>query len=491
MIAIVVSRADFASEHIGEHLLSLADWDRRIDDAAPDAEDGGEVFRTDGFELRTFDQMHLDIEAAADAFDDPDLLVFASRHAGDTGPLLTAHFTGNFGPAKFGGEDNALATSCPRALSAVVDALDEYAPPEYDVGVEATHHGPTAVGVPSMFVELGSDEPQWDDPDGARAVAQAILDLDGVAPNAERRPGDSLRDDTASDDDAPPSDADSSIRRHVVGIGGGHYAPRFERVIRETDWHVGHIGADWALTAMGEPDAHRDVLDAAFERSGADLALVDGDHEAVVDAIEDLGYRTVGERWLRETDDVPLSLVSLLEAELSPVEDGLRFGVPAREGEAPSPTDVAIVDLPDDLLADAQGVDADAAREAVERFAYGFETAESGTRIEGAAAFPASGDAAGFSTDTDALAPDADLAAYDDLIAALAELLAAKYDTVERHNGHLLAEVEAFDPELASAAGVPEGPAFGKLSNGQPVEVDGERIAPEDVQSVQTETFEL
>ena len=144
------------------------------------------------------------------------------------------------------------------------------------------------------------------------------------------------------------------------------------------------------------------------------------------------------------------------------------------------------------MLADAEGVDADAVREAVERFAYGFETAESGTRIEGAAAFPASDDAGHFSTDTGDPAPDADApAAYDDLIAALSEILAEKYDTVERQNGHLMAEVEAFDPELASAAGVPEGPAFGKLSNGQPVEVDGERIAPEDVQSIRTETFEL
>jgi len=478
VIGIVVSRADSASEHVGEHLLELADWRRRVDDAHPDAEGGGAVFRTDGFELRTFETIHLDVEAAAAPFDDPDLLVFASRHAGDTGPLLTAHFTGNFGPAKFGGEDNALAAACPNALSAVVDALDERAPSEYDVGVEATHHGPTAVGVPSMFVELGSDEEQWQDPEGARAVAEAILELDGVAPHAERLPGDG----------DSPAVTDCPIRRHVVGIGGGHYAPRFERIVRETDWHVGHVAADWALDAVGDPADHRDVLDAAFEQSEADLALVDdadGEYEAVVDAIEELGYRTVGERWLRETDGVPLSLVTPLEDDLAPIADGLRFGDPAREAELVPEDEVTIVDLPDDLLAEAQGVDADAVRDAVERHAYAFETSESGTRVEGRAAFPAADGVGDAAEDAD------DPAAYQELIAALADVLAEKYDTVERRNGCLRVATEAFDPELAGAAGVPEGPAFGKLSNGQPVDVDGETIAPEDVRSIREAEFEV
>ena len=472
MIGIVVSRADSASEHIGEHLLSLADWSRRADDAHPDARGGGDVYRTDGFELRTFDELHLEIEAAAAPFDDVDLLVFASRHAGDTGPLLTAHFTGNFGPAEFGGDDRSLATACPNALSAVVDALEAHAPPAYDVGVECTHHGPSEVGAPSMFVELGSDEEQWDDPDGARAVARAILDLEGVAPHADPRPGDG---ETAAVTDCP-------IRRHVVGIGGGHYAPRFTRIVRETDWHVGHVAADWALEAMGSPEEHRDVLEEAFEASEADVAVVDaddadGEYDRLRAEVEDMGYRVESERWLRETGDVPLSLVRTLEADLSTVDDGLRFGDPAREASVVDPDDVALVDLPDDLLADAQGVDREAVRDAVERAAYAFETSEAGNRVEGRAAFPADGgDAPG---------------AYEDLVDALADVLREKYDAVERNGDRLLAETTAFDPELAREAGVPEGPAFGRLSNGQAVEVDGETVEPEDVRSVRREEYAI
>ncbi|MFC6730359.1 hypothetical protein ACFQDG_17040, partial [Natronoarchaeum mannanilyticum] len=260
------------------------------------------------------------------------------------------------------------------------------------------------------------------------------------------------------------------------------YAPRFERIVRETGWHVGHVAVDWALDAMGDPDQRRDVLDAAFAHSEADLALVDdadGEYEDVVDVIEELGYRTVGERWLRETDGVPLSLVTPLEDELSSISDGLRFGDPAREADIVPEDEVAVVDLPDDLLAEAQGVDRDAVRDAFERHAYAFETNESGTRVAGRAAFPAA--------DGGGSKPNA----YQDLVAALADVLAEKYDAVERRNGCLRVEIEAFDPELASAAGVPEGPAFGKLSNGQSVEVDGETVAPEDVRSVREEEFEV
>src|SRR6056297_2219923 len=180
MLGIVVSRADSASEHVGDHLLDLADWSLETDETRADADGGGTVYRTDGIELREFDDLHLHLDGVGSVFDaDLELLVFASRHSGETGPLLTAHHTGNFGPADHGGEPNALARACPNAHDAVLDALREHAPEGYEVGMECTHHGPSTVGVPSMFVEVGSAEPQWEDETACRAVAEAILDLRG------------------------------------------------------------------------------------------------------------------------------------------------------------------------------------------------------------------------------------------------------------------------------------------------------------------------
>ena len=74
VIAIVVSRADSASEHIGEQLLELGDWTEHTDDTCPDADGGGTYYRTDGFELRTFDDLHIYLDRPDAAFDDHEFL---------------------------------------------------------------------------------------------------------------------------------------------------------------------------------------------------------------------------------------------------------------------------------------------------------------------------------------------------------------------------------------------------------------------------------
>ncbi|MFC5133818.1 MULTISPECIES: D-aminoacyl-tRNA deacylase [Haloferacaceae] len=480
MIAIVVSRADSASEHIGERLLDIGDWTSHEDETRPDAAGGGTYYRTEGFELREFDELHIDLSDPAAAFggggsgdeqdaaDDPALLVFVSRHSGNTGPLLTAHVTGNFGPAEYGGEPRTLARAAPGAVSRVVDAMATHAPEGYDVGIECTHHGPTDTSVPSLFAELGSDEPQWRDPEGARAVAKAVLALEGTGPDMHGPDG---------------------RNRHVVGFGGGHYAPRFTRIVRETDWTVGHVGADWALADMGSPDANRDVIEGAFERSRADRAVIEGDRPDLVETIRDLGYRAVSETWVRAVDDRPLALVEHLEAAIEPVDEGLRFGsvdAPIAEAGGGNPADpadaadaadpagaVTVRDLPDELLARAQGIDAEAARATVESNAVAFGTEQAGTRAAGSVA----------------LAVDDAAPGYADLVADLAAVLEAGYDEVVVDDDAVVARETAFDPALAVDRGVPEGPAFGRLASGESVEVEGETIDPAAVSTRREERF--
>jgi D-aminoacyl-tRNA deacylase len=473
VLAIVVSRADEASEHVGERLLDLAEWETRTDDTRADADGGGtySVLRagtergveTEGsageserVELRTFEDLHLHLERVATAFggdgesagDRPELLVFASRHSGETGPLLTAHFTGNVGAAEYGGRTGELAEAAPAALSRVVGALDRRAPEGYGVGVECTHHGPSRVGCPSLFVEVGSGTTQWRDADAARAVAAAILTL---------RAGETHGD------------------RTVVGQGGGHYAPRFARVLRETAWDVGHVAADWSLADLDrESETGRETLRRVFERSGADRALIDGDRPDLAAVVADLGYEVVGESWLRAVDDRPLGVVETVEERLGRVADGVALG----ERET---TSVAVRRLPSELASEAEGIDPEAAWSVVAGETVAFETAAGGSRLGDRVALPV-GDAGGATADAGE--------ACDELVAGLAGVLREKFETVERRDGMVVATRTAFDPELARAAGVPEGPAFGRLADGRPVEVDGETIVPGTVHRERRREFE-
>lgn len=452
MLGIVVSRADEASRAIGEALRERGTWHESVDESRPDAEGGGTVYRQAGLELRSFDALHLDLERPAAAFEGPDLVVFASRHAGETGPLLTAHHTGNFGPADHGGEPNALARACPNALATVLGALDAEAPPEYDVGMEATHHGPTEVGAPSMFVEIGSGPTAWADPAAARAVAAAISALEGVAP--DRRIGESA----------------GNANRHLVGFGGGHYVPRYERILRETDWAVGHVAPDWGLEAMGDPTTAtgRAVIEQAFERSPARIAVCATDDPGVAQTVEALGYRVVSETWIRATDGVPLALVEALEERVAPVAAGLRFGRHATVAER----DQRTVGLPNALLRAARDVDAAATRAAVAGETVAFVTAENGSTVEGPVVVPADRD-------------------RSDVLDALAGVLRQGYDTVERRDDEVVATRTVFDPDRARALGVPEGPAFGRLADGQPVAIDGREIDPAAVHRERVDRFDL
>lgn len=455
MIGIVISRADSASVLIGEHLLELEHWREEHDESRPESDGGGTFYRLDDTELRVFDDLHLHLDGVDTSFCDCnsplDLLVFASRHAGETGPLLSTHVTGNFGSADYGGHDDSLARAAPNAQVTALSSLMEHAPDDYDVGMEGTHHGPTEIDTPSLFVELGSDEQQWNDPDGARAVARAILALRGVNPDSTRT---------------------------VVGFGGGHYVPRFERVARETDWTVGHVAVDWALDAMSDPDEHRPLIREAFEQSGTEYALIDGDVPGLEEVIRDLDYRIVSETWTRETTDIPLELVTRIEREVATVENGLRFGERASQttisdgngNRNENEDDFTVIDLPADLLAEANGIDRARTLSAVRALTVAVTTDEGGTRL----------------ADTIVLPEGVN---RNDLLSVFVTVLETKYDTVKRDGDQIVVHETAFSPALARAQGVPEGPAFGRLSNGQDVEVDGTTVSPSVVEEERTHVF--
>ncbi|MEC8927520.1 MAG: D-aminoacyl-tRNA deacylase, partial [Candidatus Thermoplasmatota archaeon] len=111
---------------------------------------------------------------------------------------------------------------------------------EFELTIETTHHGP-CLSVPTMFIEIGSSETHWDRRDAAEAWADVIvtgLGLDGgegvgnwELMSAEKR----------------------GQTKIMIGIGGGHYAPRHTDVLRKTGCWAGHQLANYALE-MHKPD---------------------------------------------------------------------------------------------------------------------------------------------------------------------------------------------------------------------------------------------
>jgi len=176
--------------------------------------------------------------------------VFISRHRAESGvPSLTAHFTGNFGPAVFGGRPSEVSYYCPSLLKnyfLALNSLTDDVTGVFQLTLEATHHGPTSLNSPVLFVELGSTEEQWRDPKAAEKVARALFH--GISDNR-------------------------SYGRCALGIGGTHYPEKFNRMLLDTDIAFGPIIPKYSLMFFNE-----DILGQLLKKSMEPITL------AVVDA---------------------------------------------------------------------------------------------------------------------------------------------------------------------------------------------------------------
>ncbi|MBW3582006.1 MAG: hypothetical protein KY455_02810 [Euryarchaeota archaeon] len=193
-------------------------------------------------------------EAVVDALGMPvEALVVASRHRAASGVAsFTAHPVGNPGAsADAGGEPGRCAPAHPHLLSAAYRNLRDSCRGSglpHTVTLEATHHGPLT-SVPVVFFEIGSSEEHYDDPRaGVVAAEAAVRTLGHVA-----------------EPDVPV----------VMGIGGGHYAPRFVALLDETRVSVGHVLASYHWN--GDGSVAGEVLDRFLAASAAPgRALPDG-----------------------------------------------------------------------------------------------------------------------------------------------------------------------------------------------------------------------
>lgn len=115
-----------------------------------------------------------------DTYFNPQAYVFLSRHRAESKiPALTVHTTGNFTDAPFlGARPKEIGWVEPdlqkNYLLALSKRRDEI--PGYQITIEATHHGPTSLKRPVLFVELGSSEAEWSDERAGGVVGDALVE---------------------------------------------------------------------------------------------------------------------------------------------------------------------------------------------------------------------------------------------------------------------------------------------------------------------------
>jgi D-aminoacyl-tRNA deacylase len=421
-IALISSKQDAAGVNIRDHLLTMLEengpW--------PLAERHTLAFHEVAGRL-----IHQDrIDATVDA----DLILFISRHSSaQPMPALTVHVTGNFETAELGGEARSLAPAAPDWMHAILRHLAANAPAGYRVSYEVTHHGPTAVSTPSLFVEIGSTAAEWSDPAAGKAVAESILSAE---------PGRVIP---------------------LIGFGGTHYAVRQTEIALRSRAAFGHIMPTRQIGAL-DPDLLRRMQEAS-RAAAAYLdkkALSTAEVERIEQMLDEAGLIRLSETEILDIGEVDWKTYLRIRRLADELLSGSRVHVHnLRDAGRPVP-----VAVNPDLVEEIVKINK-------ERFLGVLEGMPvvhlSKGPIEIYSKFIA------FQNASSRLA--------NDLTTLCVKLLLTSENTVI-DGDHLVLRKVRFDPEKARKLGVPKGPLFSMLAGGKTVEIEGRRITPDMVQTI-------
>ena len=241
---LVASDQDLAGMTMTNYLLSSGEF------ASEGKKDHGESYRSprhNNIELHISSGSLLNLENLDDLYPDAGVFIFLSKHKSDSGiPTLTCHCTGNFAEDNaYGGRPRELAISYPslqkKYLKAITDAWQKV--PQYDITIEATHHGPTSLNKPVLFVELGSSEKQWIDNNAAAVICDTLLEM---------------------------LDKDIDYCDKVgIALGGTHYPTKFNKLLLESKFGLAAVASKHNLQAVDEK-----ILNQMAEKSIEEVTYI-------------------------------------------------------------------------------------------------------------------------------------------------------------------------------------------------------------------------
>jgi D-aminoacyl-tRNA deacylase len=236
--ALVTSNQDLAGKTISQYLIRSAGFE------SPSTVDPyGESYlsaRHRNMQLYVFYGNLLTFENISRLIPQADVFIFLSKHKSDSSiPTLTCHFTGNFSTDNTnGGYPRQIAIAYPSLLKGYLKAItaSRQKLPGYEVIIEATHHGPTSIDKPVLFIELGSSEKQWKDANAAAVMCETLL---RVLDNGFER-----------------------CDKVGIALGGTHYPQKFNRLLLESNFGLAAVASKHNLEAID-----REMLDQMAEKS--------------------------------------------------------------------------------------------------------------------------------------------------------------------------------------------------------------------------------
>lgn len=187
----------------------------------------------------------------------PDLIIFASRHRSEAQrPAFLAHLTGNWSSkAEFGGNPRELSLASALLFKAGFLSLLENSKictvlANFSTDIEVTHHGPTTLEKPLIFMELGSTKEEWSINEAGEVVANSIINAIYKYLDFKEK-------------------KDQYIG---LGFGGTHYAPNFQRLVINSNVAMSFICPKYYIQEL-----NRDLIAQMIENNleSVDYFIID------------------------------------------------------------------------------------------------------------------------------------------------------------------------------------------------------------------------
>jgi D-aminoacyl-tRNA deacylase len=189
---------------------------------------GNPVFQRDSLLLATIDTEIVN-PPDLDAYFNPSAYVFLSRHRAESGiPSLTVHTTGNFTSEEYlGGRPREIGWINPDLQKNYMIALNRRKNQleGYQITIEATHHGPTSLRRPVLFVELGSSEKNWGDEHAGKMIGDALMEA-----IAERK----------------------TWEKVAIAFGGTHYPEKLNKLLVDSEFALSAVVAKYYLEGVDD-----------------------------------------------------------------------------------------------------------------------------------------------------------------------------------------------------------------------------------------------